>query len=256
MKSKSLYFFGICCCLLIACKKDKDPKPTGTASLQVCSITSKTEGMYEGTAITRFTYSDDEKLLKEEIFNEGDTLIQYTAYEYDGDKKVKAEIYWTDGGTKAPFIAATIVYEYDASGNLIHASTTGQWCEDFTYEYSGALLTKESNYACWPGAQALLYSIEYQYDNQGRKIMETHFTGSGALSYGYTYEYKDGRLSKRYVFYEPNNLISDTEYVYDKNGNLIKDQFNTYTYDEFNRLSTAVIGGIDTVETKTYEYCE
>lgn len=252
MKSYSFYILGICLSLLLmACKKEK---VAPVASQQVCAIRSITTGMYEDTIITNFTYAENGQLLKEEKFNFSEVLQGFTNYEYDGDKKIKEELYWTNGGSEPPYLAATTQFEYDSSGNLIKSSTSGLWCVYVAYEYSDSLLIKESRFNCWLGANNIDSYIDYEYDDIGRKIKENHFQANGSFSHSYAYDYENGRLSKKHTFAGSEESVF--EYEYDSNGNLTKDDGTTYTYDKFNRVKTVLIPGDDTFETLTYEYCE
>ncbi|MBK8562099.1 MAG: hypothetical protein IPN76_01770 [Saprospiraceae bacterium] len=251
MKTKSLLLSVLAFSLLInACSKEES-KPAKQSSL-VCSITSTTEGMYNGTLITKFTYDENDNIIKEEQIDEDGRALNTKTYQYEGGKRINMT-------EKNGSYQATSTYEYDATGNLIRDNTSGNaTCHERLFEYSGSLLTKETFVDCWLGQYNIHYSIENEYNTQGKKIKETHHQTDGSLSYGYTYEYENGLLIKRNVFYGGGITETATsEYTYDSEGRLIKDpNWITYTYDEFNRLKTESIPGDDTFEVKTYEYCD
>jgi YD repeat-containing protein len=247
MKTKSLFFFAF---LLLcgACSKE-DQQPTEDSKL-VCTIFIQKEGMEKGNSYNSFVYDENDMLVEEKFHaKDGSILIRYT-YEYDGGRLTKKT---TTSGNLGSFVT---IYEYDASGNLILERTTGDACLDVRYEYDGTLLVKETVGDCGLAPNSVAWYIEYEYDDQKRKIKESRYEPDGNLSYGFVYEYENDRLSKRYVFYEPNDIVFDFEYIYDGNGNLIKEASNTYEYDEFNRLIRTELFYGDYSATKTYEYCD
>jgi major membrane immunogen (membrane-anchored lipoprotein) len=255
MKTKTLFYAILAFSLLInACSKE-EAKPVVDSNL-LCSIASTVSGQYNFSRTTKLTYDEDNNLIKEVVLKEDGGVLITTTYEYENGKKIKK----TKIGGGLP---QTTNYEYDSNGNLSAETTTSSniGCIRISYEYSNSLLINEAHFPC-EAEEAIFYAIEHEYDSQGNKNKETHFQmngdGSLKLSHGFVYEYDNGRLSKRHVFYTIGVIEPfEDEYTYDQDGKLLKDADNvTYTYDEFNRLKTESIPGGDIFEVKTYEYCD
>ncbi len=139
--------------------------------------------------------------------------------------------------------------------------------------------------------QIIKTEIDYSYDKLNRLTKETISRSGSKLVQEYTYDTVSNRLSQTvsvtgditdiadtnldeidiktgttvYSYNELNQLVSEengsetTTYLYDNNGNLIKQtglKNNEYTYDSENRLLSATVqqGGNQTVEEYTYDY--
>lgn len=108
-------------------------------------------------------------------------------------------------------------YTYDDMNNVLtrEDSTTGN-IDSFTYDEYDRLLS-------WDNGNK---TLSYSYDNYGN-LKNNYFNRS------MSYNDKNQLISKI-----DNNLISDTEFQYDANGNQLQDKNKTMSYTPFNKIKT------------------
>ena len=124
-----------------------------------------------------------------------------------------------------------LTYSYDDNGN-IETETINGVTTTYTYDVLNRL--KTANY----GDDNI---ITYIYDARGNRTEEIHSTG---LTKVYHYD-KANRLKS----VAENGIITD-EYEYNSAGAVVSHNNNSYTYDNWDRLSSATINGT----THTYSY--
>ena len=126
-------------------------------------------------------------------------------------------------------------YEYDQNKHLVKALCNGSMTDEYAYDDKGNLIKHTSWFGNYPQC-----GYEYAYDDQGRMIREVVLRGNPdfnilQLSYAvdYTYDREDNRTSMTVTY--PNGSTSRTDYVYDKDGNLIREETGSvvveYVYD-------------------------
>ena len=178
----------------------------------------------------------------------------------------------------------TTTYTYDEAGNRV--STCYPNGVTTTYEYNdinvliSEVTTDSSNnilasyeYTIGSNGERLSCTelgriVEYSYDELGRLISETVTVGDDVSVTTYTYDANSNRLSMtkdgvvtNYSYNELNQITQagDISYTWDNAGNLVSQSSNgvtiaTYTYDCYNRMTSATVNGIDGTITETYTY--
>lgn len=126
-------------------------------------------------------------------------------------------------------------YEYDQNKRLVKMLYNGSLNNEYEYDDKGNLV-KET---IWSG-DTPISGREYVYDDQGNLIQEKELRGMLDLPYlqlSYTIDYtydQDGNMTSMTVTYQ-NGSTSRTDYVYDGNGNLIREERGAvvveYVYD-------------------------
>ena len=149
-----------------------------------------------------------------------------TTYNYDNINRVTSMI--TTMGTTT---INTFLYEYDANGNVISESRNGAESE-YTYDSLDRLLSVTYS----DGS-----SVTYEYDALNNRTKETYSNGDVKdYVYDIKYQLKEVKL---------NGTVTDT-YTYNETGAVVSHNDETYTYDEWDRMS----GYSDGTNTYTYKY--
>lgn len=122
------------------------------------------------------------------------------------------------------------IYEYDDQNNISKAIYKGEFDEVFEthfYEYNDEnLLTKEI--LCYgdetPEDDGALYDvIEFQYDENKKRIKKTSVDSEGTFNNEKISEYKDGKLIREFNIGEDEKMEVEILYEYDDHGNLIEE---------------------------------
>lgn len=151
-------------------------------------------------------------------------------YEY-GDGKLKKE----------GALGAYIEYTYSGNDLVEERSVNGDYELVYKYSYEDDLMIKEE---IWQNGE-WISSYELSYEDE--KITKIDYKHEGGDSGELVSLYEDGLLVK-YCYDDSGELMTNVEYFYDKNGNLVKFiQYGNslvmeYTYDE-NGLVTHVVQG-------------
>lgn len=154
----------------------------------------------DGTIISKIenTYNDEGKLIKKTFSVE--KIITETTYTYNEQGLLAKEV-WT--GAEG---SGVTTYKYDEKGRQISIVGTNDTPEIMDDEY---------------------YSANYTYDDKDRVIKEvtvqSHFP---ALTIEYTYNKQD-KLVKESADSEFGDWSWESIYIYDKNGNLIKEEYSS-----------------------------
>ncbi len=160
-------------------------------------------------------------------------------------------------------------YAYDPLDRRVQKDLLSGVTQRATYQYDLANQLLNLNNAIMGGPTISQYS--YTYDSMGNKLTMAapngvhnysynpiyELTGvSGAQTHSFSYDKVGNRQNADGVSYTANSLnqytnVDGTGLSYDLNGNLTFDGANTYTYDEENRLSSAV--NADNATTYAYD---
>ena len=152
----------------------------------------------------------------------------YTTYAYDADDNITALINYAPDGT----VNSSFDYTYNALG-LETSETTldGTW----TYGYDADGQFTSAVFASNNQAVVPDQDLSYSYDALGNRTV--------TVINGVTTNYATNNMNQY-------TSVGGVAYTYDKNGNLLSDGTNTYTYNSLNEL-TSVVGPSGTT---TYTY--
>ncbi|MEO3943956.1 RHS repeat-associated core domain-containing protein [Gorillibacterium sp. CAU 1737] len=168
---------------------------------------------------------------------ETDSLGNTTTYSYNAFGKEKS---------RKDALGASIEYRYDLNGNVVSEKDKRGYSTLFTYDGNGRLSEKRIPFQL-DASKNIIYTIEtYQYDENGN-ILQKAVRGSRddepLLTTSYTYF--DNDLVKS----EADSSGANTQFEYDKNGNLIRttrlrdsqsSDVQGYEYDSQNRLAKSI----------------
>ena len=127
-------------------------------------------------------------------------------------------------------------YEYDQNKRLVKELYNGSMTNEYEYDSKGNIIKHTSWWGSYPQ-----FGYEYAYDDQGRMIREVVLRGNpdfNILELSYTTDYtydQDDNMTSSTVTYQ-NGSTARTDYVYDENGNLIREERGAvvveYVYDD------------------------
>ena len=171
-------------------------------------------------SICDFEYDNDWKLIKMSYYG-GDrrTLWSYELYEYGSDNRVSKKInYHSNINSPTGFIildSTNYHYQNDLLVEETIYNSKGSLREKYTFEYENNRLVKQTFF----DKQELYWYIEFEYDNSGNGVKESHYWNTGVMYRSVLNEFHNKLLTKSSVY--NNELYRIREYKYDKNGNLI-----------------------------------
>lgn len=149
-----------------------------------------------------------------------------TTYNYDNINRVTSMT-----TTKGTTTINTLLYEYDSNGNVVSETRNGA---ETTYTYDSLDRLLSVTYS--DGS-----SVTYEYDALNNRTKETYSNG----------DVKDYVYDKKYQLQEVklNGQVTDT-FTYNESGAVVTHNDKTYTYDEWDRMSSYSDG----TDTYTYKY--
>ncbi len=149
-----------------------------------------------------------------------------TTYNYDNINRVTSMT-----TTKGTTTINTLLYEYDANGNVVSETRNGA---ETTYTYDSFDRLLSVTYS--DGS-----SVAYEYDALNNRTKETYSNGDVKdYVYDEKYQLKEIKL---------NGQTTDT-FTYNESGAVVTHNDKTYTYDEWDRMS----GYSDGTNAYTYKY--
>ena len=175
-----------------------------------------TEVADNGTIRARYRYHADGTLRQLEV---GETLL--TEYGYDKDKNILSQKTLLQPAEGSPVILTDNTYRYDGNANRIGKHTLSGETR-YTYDCLNQVTKAETPQG----------TEQYTYDRAGNRL--TRSTDSKKEEYRYD---RTGKLITRTIIPHPEEPESIYHYDYDKQGNLLSDGENQYTYDAMNRLT-------------------
>lgn len=163
-------------------------------------------------------------------------LYRRYEYEYDEAGKKKTTIVYDSDGDIRSFESHE--YEYDEGGNItkdVSYYDGGEMVKYCTtqYRYDEAGKIKEK-ITC--NGDDIIYRHEYEYDEEGRLLIETVYDDDGSnINRRYEHEYDKNGNKIKYTCIENGEIISQSEYCYDEWGNVIEERSGeggaVYTYE-------------------------
>jgi hypothetical protein len=226
-----------------------------------------------------YEYSDEGQKVKESYLDSEGTLKWYNAFSYDDTGKPAQKANF-DGEDNLQWY---LTYEYDESGNLVRVSAfNGDEAltayDEYSYDLQGQLIKRSHFESDPPGtveSAVQIYCITYTYDDAGRILEESKYTGegeTGELEYKLVYHYDetgDGYYTYRYDAsqqlvrrsrYEEGDLLWEYRYTYESGNLTVKSAWfygillytNTYTYDDEGLMTDVTTTGSE--GTVKYSY--
>ncbi len=191
-----------------------------------------------------FTYDADMNLLKEELHDSFDEIIESLEFTVAGGKTNMKTVYDNRGGIQskrafsynaAGFLSREEImnpegalqnvseYEYDSQGNKTRwmiLSADGVMLSDTVYKYENGLNTRIEIYN---GAKIQEYFV-LDYED-GNLIRKSHFEDDGKLADSVEYEYVNGMRSAENYLRANGSLSRKVLIVNDDKGNPVKKEF-------------------------------
>ncbi|MCC8027696.1 MAG: DUF6531 domain-containing protein [Clostridium sp.] len=184
-----------------------------------------------------------------------------TAWEYDGENRLSSILlpdgsqmsYVYDGNGNPTIIrkadGSQEERKFDSRSRLVKVTSAGKELAFYRYDGAGNVIGSREAYGGEPS------STDYMYDGNGRLCVVMKGDSGNPETIVYRYDSlgnileevssKDGKIeSTEYRYNQLNQLIQkgDTQYVYDRRGNLVQErdaqgkETASYTYDGANRL--------------------
>jgi len=160
-------------------------------------------------------------------------LLSYSDYVYNKKGLLEKIIYYNSNIYEGFINLQTHTYSYDKNGNkqkeVIEYPRAAPFQTDSTlYYYDNNRLIREDKYSdgyygseIW--TSKLIAYTEYEYDNQGRLVKETNYSGTDNTPLQFSvHSYQNGLNVKTEIFNSNNEQkIREIRRHYDKNSNLI-----------------------------------
>ncbi len=207
--------------------------------------TSYTETYSDGSLLRRtYEYDENGALVKENYdatSSDGTRYASTTTYTLDEKGRAATSHYHQTEGGPGYNNDSDTAYTYDDAGNLIKEEITYEHGNVFTYEYTyddkGNMvrLTRASTY------DGIYNASDHTYDNNGN-IVSTVLTMREGDTYTETFAntYDDRNRLTKVVGKDENMILFECDYIYDQNGNLIKqvytnegDNYRTVEYSGY-----------------------
>ena len=216
---------------------------TKDSKLKQISYVESVKSKKSGIIISQYEYDDWGRISKVSqpmyengtpIFENGTIvgLFSYSDYVYNNEGLLEKIINYHSNTYEGFINLETYTYSYDKEGNklktLIEYPKINR-TDSILYFYDKNRLVRENKYDSgifYNGSTAytgLIEYIEYEYDNQGKLVKETNYSGTDNTPYQFSvYYYQNGLNIKTEIFSIKNDLkVREIKRYYDKNGNLI-----------------------------------
>ena len=217
--------------------------PKGSKLKQISYVES-VQSKEAGLIITQYEYDEQGRIRKvsQPMYESGTSMFKkgtivglysYSDYEYNSEGLVEKISYYHSNVNAGFLNLRTYTYTYDSNQNkqkeVIEYPQISQNRVDSTqYFYENNRLVRENNYedgyfGSEPWRSVLIRFVEYEYDNQGKLVRETNYSGEDntPVQYG-VHSYRNGLNVKTEVFNAGNNQkMREIRRYYDKNDNLI-----------------------------------
>ena len=195
------------------------------------------------------TVSDKNGVIKREydalnrIIKLTDTFGKSIQYTYDAVGNLASIIYPDN---------TAVNYSYDANNNLVSVTDWANRITSYTYDVNNMVVgvTKPDGSVTttvYDNAQRIVSTVEktasnvvitgfeYTYDNLSRIVEEKHLADNTKICYTYD---NLSRVTKRTVYNECNEIVSEENFTYDAAGNITDAPNSCFEYDTNNRLIT------------------
>ncbi|KFF08625.1 hypothetical protein [Chryseobacterium luteum] len=168
-------------------------------------------------SITKSTYNAQSKLLSRESSDDENKLLSNSKYIYNKNNSVIEEISKSETQPELK-----MNYFYDNLGRIkLEKQNYNNSLYETSYEYAKVKDTaKILKYSASPPKEKKLYQIELTYPKQKGKIIEKQNVSDNKVGYKTVYEYDESqKLVVQKYYDDKSELISESHYFYDKNGN-------------------------------------
>ena len=214
------------------------------SKLKNISYVESVKSKIGGSIITQYEYNEQGRISKASqpmykdgtpIFENGTIvgLYSYSDYIYNDNGQLEKIIYYHSNLYEGFINLQTSTYSYDKDGNkikevIVYPRALPFRTDSTLYYYDNNRLKREDKYSdgyygseVW--ASKLITYIEYEYDNQGKLVKETNYSGTDNTPITYsTHSYQNGLNIKTEIIMSDNReRIREIRCYYDNNGNLI-----------------------------------
>lgn len=203
------------------------------------SINSKESGMI----ITQYEYDEQGRISKvsQPMYENGTPMFEngtivglfsYSEYEYNNEGLLEKIIYYHSNIYEGFINLSTNTYSYNKDGNkrkevIVYPRALPFRTDSTLYYYDNNRLKREDKYedgyfGTEPWRSELITYIEYEYDNQGKLVKETNYSGTDNTPTRFSvHSYQNGLNVKTEIFIRNNEKIREIRRYYDRNDNLI-----------------------------------
>jgi len=172
------------------------------------------------TSIAKLTYNANSKLLSRESYDDENKLLSSKKYVYNKNNLIIEEVTKRDDQPELK-----VNYLYDNLGRIIlEKQNYNNSLYETSYEYLKVQDTaKILRYSSSPPKEKKLYQIELTYPKSNGEITEKQNVSNNKVGHKTVYEYdQTKKLILQKYYDDKNDLIRESHYTYDKNGNWIE----------------------------------
>ncbi|MCX8533768.1 hypothetical protein [Chryseobacterium luquanense] len=169
------------------------------------------------TSVAKSTYNIQSKLLSRESYDDENKLLSSTKNIYNKSNLITEEINKSENRPELK-----MNYFYDNLGRIkLEKQNYNNSLYETSYDYIKENDTaKILKYSASPPKDKKLYQIELTYPKQKGKIVEKQNVSDNRVGYRTVYEYDENqKLAVQKYYDDKNELIKESHYTYDKNGN-------------------------------------
>lgn len=191
-----------------------------------------------------FLYSDENRLMKEELYDSFDEVLEFVSYEYDGEGRIRRVLFTSQGRVRS-----IRSYLYDEAGNPVEVAAYSaqeelQNVSRYQYDEAGRkivwqvldssrIVLSETRYL-WDGEVNTRIEIygadgtledyfEKEHDSQGRLVSEVQYSAAGKPEKRVEYIYDESGLVLEKHYRGSGGLYRQISYLNDENGSSVKE---------------------------------
>jgi len=166
-------------------------------------------------------------------------------YKYDDINYITSQYFYDEEGN----LTGSAIEECDSNGNVINRTSYDESGDinsriDTTYNADGQEITSSHDETDFFNNEKITYILENVYNESG-ELVKTIRNEDGNSYTEIEYEYDNGRLIHSKNYFSDGTFFFETDYIYDKQGNLLEEDtkypdkyIGTYLFMENSRTKT------------------